>query len=90
MPRVPLYAQLVERCHSRISGPLLVPIDMHATVPALSLQEPKAPPGEASAAVADLDGSERIRVWDLQKTHVVAARPIWSARVAHVVTTRPT
>ncbi len=45
--------QLVERYRSRISGPLLDRIDMHVEVPALSLQELKGPPGEASAAIAE-------------------------------------
>ncbi len=45
--------QLIERYRSRISGPLLDRIDMHVEVPALSLQELKGPPGEASAAVAE-------------------------------------
>ncbi len=44
--------QLVERYRSRISGPLLDRIDMHVEVPAVSLQELKGPPGEASVDVA--------------------------------------
>lgn len=43
---------LVERYRARISGPLLDRIDLHVEVPALSLQELKGPPGEASDAVA--------------------------------------
>ena len=54
---------LVERYRSRISGPLLDRIDLHVEVPALSLQELKAPPGEPSEAVAErvLEARQRQR-----------------------------
>jgi magnesium chelatase family protein len=42
----------IERYRSRISGPLLDRIDLHLEVPAVSLRELRAAPGEPSAAVA--------------------------------------
>lgn len=42
---------LVERYRARISGPLLDRIDLHVEVPALSLRELRASPGEPSADV---------------------------------------
>ncbi|MCP3956460.1 MAG: YifB family Mg chelatase-like AAA ATPase [bacterium] len=56
-------SRAVERYRSRISGPLLDRIDMHVEVPAISLQELKGPPGEASADVA----SRVIAARDVQK-----------------------
>ncbi|MEM9553281.1 MAG: YifB family Mg chelatase-like AAA ATPase [Acidobacteriota bacterium] len=44
---------LVLRYRGRVSGPLLDRIDLHVEVPALSLQELNAPPGEPSVAVAE-------------------------------------
>src|ERR1700687_5841138 len=43
---------LIERYRSRISGPLLDRIDLHLELPAISLHELRAPPGESSAAIA--------------------------------------
>ncbi len=43
---------IVERYRSRISGPLLDRIDLHLELPAISLHELRAPPGESSAAIA--------------------------------------
>jgi magnesium chelatase family protein len=45
-------APLIERYRSRISGPLLDRIDLHVELPAISLRELQAAPGEPSAAVA--------------------------------------
>ena len=43
----------VERYRNRISGPLLDRIDLHVEVPAVTLQELKGPPGEATTAIAE-------------------------------------
>ncbi len=45
-------APLIERYRSRISGPLLDRIDLHVELPAISIRELQAGPGEPSAAVA--------------------------------------
>jgi magnesium chelatase family protein len=45
-------APLIERYRCRISGPLLDRIDLHVELPAISLRELQAAPGEPSAAVA--------------------------------------
>jgi magnesium chelatase family protein len=42
----------IERYRSRISGPLLDRIDLHIELPAISLRELRAAPGEPSAVVA--------------------------------------
>jgi magnesium chelatase family protein len=42
----------VERYRARVSGPLLDRIDLHVEVPAVTLSELRATPGEPSAAVA--------------------------------------
>lgn len=47
----------VERYRHRISGPILDRIDLHVEAKAVSLEELRGPPGEASAAVA-----ERVRL----------------------------
>jgi len=44
--------QLIERYRSRISGPLLDRIDLHVEMPAVSLKELRARPGEGTAEVA--------------------------------------
>lgn len=54
---------LVERYRSRISGPLLDRIDLHVEVPAVSLRELKAEPGEPSADVA----SRVLRAREIQR-----------------------
>jgi len=43
---------LIERYRGRISGPLLDRIDLHVEMPALSLRELRAAPGEPTAVVA--------------------------------------
>jgi magnesium chelatase family protein len=43
---------LIERYRGRISGPLLDRIDLHVELPAISLRELRAAPGEPSAVVA--------------------------------------
>jgi magnesium chelatase family protein len=43
---------IIERYRSRISGPLLDRIDLHLELPAISIHELRALPGEPSAAVA--------------------------------------
>jgi magnesium chelatase family protein len=45
-------AAAVERYRARVSGPLLDRIDLHVEVPAVTLSELRAAPGEPSAAVA--------------------------------------
>jgi len=45
-------ASAVERYRARVSGPLLDRIDLHVEVPAVTLSELRATPGEPSAAVA--------------------------------------
>src|ERR1700674_3531049 len=52
---------LIERYRSRISGPLLDRIDLHVEMPALSLRELRAAPGEESAAVAPRIDAARVR-----------------------------
>lgn len=43
---------MIERYRGRISGPLLDRIDLHVEMPALSLRELRAAPGEPSSVVA--------------------------------------
>jgi magnesium chelatase family protein len=52
---------MIERYRARVSGPLLDRIDLHLEVPALSLRELRAAPGEPSAAVAARIAAARAR-----------------------------
>jgi magnesium chelatase family protein len=51
----------IERYRGRVSGPLLDRIDLHVELPAISLRELRAAPGEPSAAAALRIESARAR-----------------------------
>ncbi len=71
---------LVERYRSRISGPLLDRMDLHLEVPALSLQELRSEPAEASGAVALRVAAARAR--QLERFGPKSAVPINAAMSA--------
>jgi magnesium chelatase family protein len=68
---------LIERYRGRISGPLLDRIDLHIEMPAISLRELRAPPGESSATVAPRIDAARAR--QLARFGGAAANPVNAA-----------
>jgi magnesium chelatase family protein len=70
-------APLIERYRGRISGPLLDRIDLHVEMPALSVRELRATPGEPSSVVAPRIAAARAvqlgRFGDASPTPVNAA-----------------
>jgi len=65
---------VIERYRGRISGPLLDRIDLHVELPAISLRELRAAPGEPSATVARRIESARAR--QLARFGAAAPNPV--------------
>jgi magnesium chelatase family protein len=68
---------LIERYRGRISGPLLDRIDLHVELPAISLRELRAAPGEPSATVARRIEAARDR--QLARFGAASASPVNAA-----------
>ncbi len=68
---------LIERYRGRISGPLLDRIDLHVEMPAITLRDLRATPGEGSAAVAPRIAAARDR--QLARFGAAAVTPVNAA-----------